>query len=270
MTSHPSHVTTFESRAVVGLAPPESRPRIPGPVTSVTIHWNGPAVKIRPEHAHSMCREFWRGVQRFHMRTRGWADIAYTVGVCQHGIVMAGRGIGVRTAANGTNQGNSTSYAIYGLIGEGETPSDAMKHAILDAAKALGQSRLRPHDFWKATGCPGSLKSWVVAGAPRPSSGTTPTDPEEDDVFVIKYGAGPNDPRVVRAQKVIHAAARAAGMGEVLTKSRKSDGSWDGHYGPDTRDAVNALAARAGLAQEGDQGMDVLVLDYCRNWLNGR
>lgn len=179
-----SFTTVFESRATVGLVPPESRPRIPGPVSSVTIHWNGPAVKITVAHAHSMCREFWRGVQRFHMNSRGWADIAYTVGVCQHGIVMAGRGIGVRTAANGTQLGNDTSYAIYGLIGEGEIPSDAMKHAILDAAEALGQSKLRPHDFWKATGCPGTLKSWVLAGAPRPG-GSTPApapSPEEIDM----------------------------------------------------------------------------------------
>lgn len=262
------HVTVFESRATVGLVPPESRPRIPGPVTSVTIHWNGPAVKITVAHAHSMCRKFWRGIQKFHMETRDWDDIAYTIGVCIHGVAMAGRGRGVRTAANGTKQGNDTSYAIYGLIGEGEQPSDAMLHAILDVAEALEQTRLRPHDFWKATGCPGSLKAWILAGHPRPQSGSTPTDPEEDDVYVIKYGAGPNDARVRRAQKVLDAAAKAAGVGDdVLAPSRKSDGSFDGHYGPNVRDVVNTLAARADLPQDGDTGMDVLVLDYCRNWL---
>jgi peptidoglycan hydrolase-like protein with peptidoglycan-binding domain len=84
---------------------------------------------------------------------------------------------------------------------------------------------------------------------------------QEADVNVVRF----NDrgPRVKRAQIVLQAAGYKAGLGELLPE-------WgtDGHYGEETADAVNVLAKRAGLDPEGDVGMDVLVLDYCRNWLS--
>lgn len=238
------HRTVFESRETVGLVPPRSAPRIPGPVTSVTVHWNGPAVRIPAVRGHAGCRAFWRQVQKFHMHDRGWSDIAYTVGVCIHGVVMAGRGLGVRTAANGTNLGNNSSYAIYALLGEGEVPSDAMLHAILDAAIALGQSTKRPHDFWKATGCPGVLKSWVLAGAPRPSGGTPPTPPE--DAMALQDG-----PDIERWQSDLNFVIRT---GEPL----KIDGVW----GPTTLGRTDGWRRIWGLPQGERPGiLDATKLD---------
>ena len=40
-----------------------------------------------------------------------------------------------------------------------------------------------------------------------------------------------------------------------------------GHDGDEV--AVDGMARRAGLPQDGEVGMDVLVLDYCRSWLSG-
>jgi len=91
---------------------------------------------------------------------------------------------------------------------------------------------------------------------------------EEDDVYVVKYGE--SGPRVMRAQIVLRAAGERAGLGDLLPKF-----GTDGDYGDETADAVNKMAARVtgrgmkGLPQEGETGMDILVLDYCRNWLNG-
>lgn len=89
-----------------------------------------------------------------------------------------------------------------------------------------------------------------------------PAPVEEDDVYVVRYNQ--RGPRVRRAQAVLQVAGQKAGLGELLPRH-----GVDGHYGAETAAAVDRLAKRAGLDAEGDTGMDVLVLDYCRNWLSG-
>ena len=81
--------------------------------------------------------------------------------------------------------------------------------------------------------------------------------PEEADVYVVKM----NDegPRVTRAQTVVQAAGRAAGLGDLLPKYGA-----DGDYGDETAGAVNRVAKAAGLPEDGGTGLDVLVLDWCR------
>lgn len=89
---------------------------------------------------------------------------------------------------------------------------------------------------------------------------------EDDDVFVVKYGE--RGPRVMRAQIVLREAGRKAGLGDLFSRF-----GTDGDYGNETSDAVNAMARRvqgmgmSGLPEDGDKGFDVLLLDYCRNWL---
>jgi hypothetical protein len=85
--------------------------------------------------------------------------------------------------------------------------------------------------------------------------------PQEDDVYVVRYNQ--RGARVQRVQRVLQAAGRKAGLGDLLPR-------WgiDGHYGAETAAGVDRMAARAGLDAEGDTGMDVLVLDYCRMWLS--
>lgn len=88
---------------------------------------------------------------------------------------------------------------------------------------------------------------------------------EEDDVYVVRYGQA--DERVKRAQVVLRAAGEKAGLGDLLPRFGA-----DGGYGDETADAVNRMAARMKghgiqFPQDGRIGMDVLLLDYCRNWL---
>ena len=110
------------------------------------------------------------------------------------------------------------------------------------------------HRDCSPTGCPGAR---LYRALPLK---TIPT--QEDDVYVVKHGE--RGPRVVRAQKVLQAAAFRAGEGDLLPRFGA-----DGGYGTETATAVDRMASRAGLSKDGKVGMDVLVLDYCRNWLSG-
>lgn len=231
--------TVFESRATVGLRPARSAPRIPGPVDSTTVHYNGPAVRISASDSHERCRAFWRGVQKYHMETHGWADVAYTMAACPHGILMAGRGKGVRTAANGTRYGNDTSYAIFALVGEGERPTDAMLTAIKDGARALGKPLLKYHGQHKPTACAGRiLNPWVAAGAPYPK--TTPTTPDQEEEMKLKKGdSGPAVALMMRCLiNESKLSNRGGPAGQGMPDSTKANGELDGIYGDEMVEAV--------------------------------
>jgi len=121
------------------------------------------------------------------MGTRGWADIAYSFLVCPHGYVFEGRGIGKRSAANGTNDGNARYYAICGLFGQGDPFTEEMKTAYKEAinhCRSSGAgSEVKPHSAFKATACPGLVRHWLESGMQGGTSpAPTPTPPAQDGV----------------------------------------------------------------------------------------
>src|SRR6476469_2135429 len=96
----------FENRSVTGLRLPKSISRNIQPNKGgVAVHYGGGAQHLTGK-SHDACRLRFRSWQDYHMNNRGWADIAYTGGFCGHGVVMQGRWWDVRTAAQGTNDGN--------------------------------------------------------------------------------------------------------------------------------------------------------------------
>lgn len=159
MTGHlAAYRTAFLTRAHLGLPAPRSISRNIAPSRGgVALHHGGDNVPIR---THADCIATWRGWHRFHTIDRGWVDIAYTLGVCQHGYVFAGRGIGIRTAANGTNDGNLRFYAIVWIGGSRQTPTPEALAAITWAVHELrtaGGAGLRVvrHKFLNpTTACP--------------------------------------------------------------------------------------------------------------------
>lgn len=179
-----STITKFHSRAELGLARPRSVSHSINPARGgVAVHYGGAAQRITtPERA----RQVWINWQKFHMNTRGWVDIAYTAGFDDWGNVYAGRGFGVRTAANGTNDGNGRYYAFCWLGGEGETPSAKALEALnwlIEEARRDGGAGLdvRPHSSFKSTGCPGNPlrdRAEILDGKttlPPVDAGTAPT-----------------------------------------------------------------------------------------------
>lgn len=162
------------------------------PSFGTTVHWEGPGM---PDFTHAACASYVRGIQRFHMDSKGWADIAYTAVICPHGFVFQGRWVGNRTGANGTNVGNNTAYAVCYLGGEGDPFTADAKRAYVDLLAWLdkeggaGPGR-NCHRDWKATACPGTtICSWVKGGmggvtAARPNpTNLTPQQP------VLRYGS---------------------------------------------------------------------------------
>lgn len=148
----------FLTRSELGLREPRSFSRNISPdLGGCAVHWGGPAPTI---NSHADCVRTWRQWQDFHMDERGWVDIAYTMGFCQHGYVFAGRGYGVRTAANGTNDGNQRFYAFVWIGGQGQQPTqaalDALDWCIAEARRNGSAGReVRPHALFTGSQCPG-------------------------------------------------------------------------------------------------------------------
>jgi len=158
---------TFITRAGWGARPPKSNGNAIGPrPLGVAVHYSEGNLGSSPD---SLCDDKVRGIQRYHMDTKGWADIAYSFLVCPHGNIFEGRGTGRGSAANGTTAANLDYYAVCALGGPKDTPSVLMLAGIGvaiglcrnagAALKVLGHRDLFP------TACPGTaLYAYVRAG----------------------------------------------------------------------------------------------------------
>lgn len=188
VTTPTPNIGTFaghRSREQCRLVAPRSVSRRITPTGGVAIHYGGGPTRITADTPHARCEEVWRAWQRYHMHGHGWADIAYTLGACQHGYTLAGRGTGVRTAANGTDAGNQAYYAIVAVIGDGDNPTPDLLAAIVQGIVSLRDAgagaRVRPHSDFRSTSCAGRellphIRSWdraVLASPPR--AGQVPT-----------------------------------------------------------------------------------------------
>lgn len=130
------------------LAPGDAAPR-DSPLTSksgirtgnVALHHSGSPTEAKANHGDYA--GVVRAIQRYRMDTRGWADIAYNFLVCPHGVVYEGRGFGVRSAANGTNAGNTNYHAVC-----------VLRHDATEQAKTAARD------------CIDEIRAWMTAGMP--------------------------------------------------------------------------------------------------------
>lgn len=201
-------IVGFVTREQAGLAPPTSISRVIEPHRGgVAVHWGGPGQPIR---SHADCYAVWRSWQRIHMLDRGFVDVAYTGAVCDHGYAFAGRGAGIRTAANGTDDGNLRYYAVAWLGGAGQTPSaraiDAAGWWVVSLRTTGGAgTAVLPHSALRSTTCPGDdwrtiIRPWNNAPIGGPTVpvrdyaqavvGVTPADIEQGRVLARAYALG--------------------------------------------------------------------------------
>src|SRR4249919_716858 len=123
-------IAGYRSRAQLKMRPPKSVSKNINPKQGGSaVHYGGSTPNPAPTD-HVKCESTWRSWQNYHMDNNGWADIAYTAGYCNHGYVLAGRGYGVRTAANGTNDANYKFYAFCWIGGGNAAVSTQAKNAL--------------------------------------------------------------------------------------------------------------------------------------------
>jgi len=166
----------YVSRREWGAKYPQGSGSIPGPVHGVTIHWEGPHMGA---WSHDQCAGKVRVIERFHAVTRGWAGIAYSALVCPHGYVFEGRGVHVRTAANGTSGigGNDHWYAVCFLSGQGDPFTAEAQAGVIAAvqwlrAKGGAGHQVNGHRDHHPTECPGDVVYRWLQTADFGSKGT--------------------------------------------------------------------------------------------------
>jgi hypothetical protein len=150
------------TRGAWGAAPAAGRPRIrPAEIRGVAVHYSG--MNSDEERDHRNCAARLRAMQRYHLETKGWLDIAYNHVVCRHGFVFVGRGFGIRSAANGTKEANDRYFAICFLGDDSVGRTDVTPEARRSVGQLIAEYRrrysaarqVRPHSDFVATECPG-------------------------------------------------------------------------------------------------------------------
>jgi hypothetical protein len=152
-----------------GAVPPRGRdPLHAQDARGVAVHYSGMEADEQADHAR--CAGRVRGIQRYHMESKGWLDVAYSQLVCVHGYVFVGRGFAIRTAANGTTAANGAYFAICVLGNDTEGRADLTRparHALGELIRAYHRRyprarRVRPHSAFVATECPGrELRAYI-------------------------------------------------------------------------------------------------------------
>lgn len=185
------------TRIQAGLKPPTGTYSYNVEFRDDTLHWGGTSVWKGTIGGHERCPSIWRAWQAYHQDVHGWVDLAYNGGFCPHGFIFEGRWFGVRSAANGTNDGNRHSPAWVYLGGEGDPFTDAAKSAALDLLAMSREAHrvhgiVRPHNYWKPTACPGPIKDWIDAGCPDPNLAWAPMAPGTLNAPIISVEATPS------------------------------------------------------------------------------
>lgn len=205
----------------------------------VTLHYEGGG--LLTGRLHTVCAGKVRAIEEYHAEDNGWDGIAYTLLVCEHGYVYEGRGVGHRTAANGTTAGNQNWYAVCAMIGDRDPLSDALLRGMRDAIDYLrvhgAGSRLNGHRDHLPTSCPGTrLYEWMKAGAPRPGGGPAPVKPARLLQLRSPYMRGP-DVKWAQGRLNVHPP-----------RPRLVP---DGRFGPATDRATRAFQRRCKLVPDG-------------------
>ena len=163
----------FVTRQAWGARPAKlSVPLDPALIRGIVFHYSGMDADEQSNHAN--CANRVRGIQRFHMDTRGWQDIAYSWLVCKHGYVFEGRGFGVRTAATGSANGSTLAVCF---LGDDTTGRDDVtiegRQGLAEIATAFfkrypNATGITGHKDHMATACPGGeIYTYVTSDAFR-------------------------------------------------------------------------------------------------------
>lgn len=235
-----ARIAGFVTRDAAGLTAPRSVSRNVDPRRGGTaLHYGGPPQPAaRSGAAHTLCVSTWRAWQTFHKGpSRGWSDIAYSGGFCNHGFALAGRGYGVRTAANGTNDGNDRFLAVCWIGGEGQVPTqlalDAAEWWVAEFRFAGAGSAVKSHHFFKDTACSGPYlteHARRLDGRPTTLPHIAPS-PDAPSEITLEYAMPPIVARNSLDEKTVKKV-------QGLLIAHGANLTQDGDFGPATASAV--------------------------------
>jgi hypothetical protein len=142
----------------------------PATRTEFVVHWEGSNLPDLTDH--EACFALMRSIQRYHMQTRGWADIGYNGTICPHSRSIEARGVDVQ-GAHATAH-NATGYGWCFLVDLVVPPTNEMYARMADVEAACedhsGHTLAKHgHRDVASTDCPGDvIEVWVKAGMPNP------------------------------------------------------------------------------------------------------
>lgn len=249
----------FVSRKDWGARPRvgEATPLNLGQVRGMAVHYEG---ADRSLTKHDRCDDVVRGIQNLHLDEREWADIAYSFLVCRHGVIYEGRGWGVRTAANGTNEGNACFHAVCYLDDDKPDTKDVTPEALVALAEVIAECRKRgygsevkPHRAFKATSCPGEeLTAWVARrGYDTPSRGKDTGNPPRGPQ---KGAQGPRTPSWYKRVLRITPDKPFIKGNDVVCVQRRLKARESGLYDFDVASKVRGFQTLHGLTPDGVVG----------------
>lgn len=133
-----------------------------GPVSEIVVHttvtYDHPASASVDTVARS-----WKGIQNYHMDTKGWYDIAYSFGFDRAGRCYVGRGSKRKDAATEGKSGTTLSFVTIGNT-DTKRPSFRQRAAMVKKARELkregklvGRIKVTGHRRYSTKGktCPG-------------------------------------------------------------------------------------------------------------------
>lgn len=141
-------------------------------VDTLVFHYS--AADADEQSDHKRCAARVKGIQNYHMDTKGWQDIAYNFLICKHGYVFEGRGWSARSAATG-NDNNHTLACCF--LGDDTKNRDdvtaAGRKAMVELAKVFVRvfpygRQFKGHRDFMGTECPGDeIHGFVTSEAFR-------------------------------------------------------------------------------------------------------
>ena len=128
---------------------------------SVKLHWT---VTCVPPNAtfEAEAKHMRESLQGLHMDSRGWSDIAYNFVVFPSGRVYEGRGLDVRSAANGGTVTNYYHQAIALVRGPDCPATDKQFKAAASLINTHYRKSVKGHRDGHNTSCPGcTIYKWI-------------------------------------------------------------------------------------------------------------
>lgn len=136
-------------------------------VKGVAVHYSASNADEQADHRN--CAGRVRGIQNYHMDTKGWNDVGYNFLVCKHGSIFVGRGWFNRSAGQG-DPGNDQYLAVCFLGDDTKNRDDVTGEGRSAYGRVFKRFKvwyrreadLKPHSAFMATSCPGDeLRRWI-------------------------------------------------------------------------------------------------------------